>query len=92
MAISKKPVLKKRTNSKTAYLTTRILVRAAKTGSKEAAEKTMKAMGYNVIFLNGAIVRKYSNGRIQEIKPVKSVNRKVTTKAALKRYLHKEAK
>ena len=92
MAISKKSALKKHTNRKTAYLTRRILVQAAKAGSKEAAVRTMKAMGYNVIVLNGAVVRKYPNGSIQEIKRVRAVNRKVTTKAALKIYLHKEAK
>ncbi|HLA60360.1 MAG TPA: hypothetical protein VK622_16415 [Puia sp.] len=92
MAISKKAASKKNINNKTAYLTKRILVRAAKAGSREAAEKTMKTLGYNVIVRKGVVVRKYSDGTIKEIERVKTVKKRVTTKAALQSLLHKEAK
>jgi hypothetical protein len=92
MAISKKPASKKHTNNKTAYLTKRILVRAAKAGSREAAERTMKTLGYNVIVRKGAVVRKYSDGTIKEIEQVKAVKKRVTTKAALQSLLRKEVK
>jgi hypothetical protein len=69
MAKSKKPASKKHTNNKTAYLTKRILVRAAKAGSREAAERTMKTLGYNVIVRKGL-----SFANIQTV-PLKKLNK-----------------
>ncbi len=50
-----------------AYLTKRILISAARSGVKDAVESTIRVMGYNVIALNGRVVRKYEDGRIEDI-------------------------
>lgn len=52
------------------YLTKRLLVSAAKRGIRKAAEETMQVMGYTVIAQNGWIVKKYADGRIEEIEPL----------------------
>jgi len=54
------------------YLTKRLLVSAAKRGIRKAAEETMEVMGYVVIARNGWIVKKYADGRIEQIEPINS--------------------
>ncbi|EHQ26347.1 hypothetical protein [Mucilaginibacter paludis] len=54
------------------YLTKRIVVRAAKRGMKAASSETMEVMGYNIIFQDGWLVKKFPDGSIQKIEPVNS--------------------
>lgn len=49
------------------YLTTRLFIRAAKKASDEAADKAMETMGYVVIGLDGWVVKKYKDGRIERL-------------------------
>ncbi|ASU33324.1 hypothetical protein [Mucilaginibacter xinganensis] len=59
-------------NSQEEYLTKRVVVRATKKGMKIAAKETMDIMGYNVIALNGWVVKKFKDGTIERIKEIKS--------------------
>ena len=52
------------------YLTKRILVRAARSGVKTAAEETMKIMGHVIIVENGWVVQKNSDGKTIQIAPI----------------------
>jgi hypothetical protein len=52
------------------YLTKRILVRAARSGVKTAAEETMKVMGHVIIVENGWVVQKDSDGNTIQITPI----------------------
>jgi hypothetical protein len=59
-------------NAHEEYLTKRIVVRAAKKGIKIASQETMDIMGYNVIALNGWVVKKYKDGTIEPVKEIKT--------------------
>lgn len=51
----------------------------ASKGFKEAAATTTAVLGYNVIVKDGWVVKKYSTGVIEQIKPIHipSLNRKI---------------
>ena len=57
------------------YLTKRIVGRAARQGLTEAAEQTMKVMGFTVIAHDGWVVKKHTDGRLEKITKLNSVNR-----------------
>lgn len=57
------------------YLTKRMVIRAAKSGVREAAKETMAVMGYVIIAENGWIVRKYPNGDSEPIEPIPQMDR-----------------
>ena len=63
-----------RTKKAHSYLTKRILRNAARTGVRQAAMETMNIVGYNVIAHNGWVVKKYANGRIERVTPLKRIN------------------
>jgi hypothetical protein len=52
------------------YLTKRLLVSAAKSGVRKAAEETMQIMGYTIIAQNGWVVKKYPDGRTLKLKRI----------------------
>jgi hypothetical protein len=54
------------------YLTKRVVVRATKKGMKKASKETMETMGYNVIALNGWVVKKHQDGTIEQIEEIKT--------------------
>jgi len=54
------------------YLTKRAVVRATKKGMKKASQETMDIMGYNVIALDGWVVKKYKDGSIERIEEIKT--------------------
>ena len=64
----------KKAKQKEPYLTKRILVSAAKRGIREAADETMRIMGYVVIAKGGWVVKKYANGDIEKIVKIDSQN------------------
>jgi hypothetical protein len=49
-------------------------------------------MGFNVVALKGAIVRKYPDGRIEVIKPADSEHTRRVNKSALNIFLRKVSK
>jgi hypothetical protein len=53
------------------YLTKRVIIRATKKGMKTASQGTMNAMGYNMIAMDGWIVKKFKNGNIERIEKIK---------------------
>jgi len=53
-----------------AYLTKRLLVSRAKAAGRIASKEAMLTMGYTVIALDGWIVKKYPDGRIERISPI----------------------
>src|SRR4051794_11296061 len=57
-----------------AYLTKRILQKAASTGFSQAAARTMRVMGQNVVVRNGWVVRVYADGHIEPITKVDRTN------------------
>jgi len=65
--ITKERSTAKKTKQKEAYLTKRILISAAKRGIREAADETMRVMGYIVIAKDGWVVKKYANGDIEKM-------------------------
>jgi hypothetical protein len=65
----------KGSNKKTAYLTKRILISAASQGIRAAAAETMEIMGYVVIAMDGWVVKKYSDGRIERISKIEHQKR-----------------
>ena len=62
------------------YLTKRVLVSAARAAGKEAATNAMRVMGYVVVVLNGAVVKKYADGRIEPIGPIANVKKATTSR------------
>lgn len=64
------------TDSKRAYLTKRILVRAARAGVIDAAESTLQAMSFNVIAHKGRVVMKFADGKLKDIGPIASTRKK----------------
>lgn len=61
---------KKNNNNNPAYLTKRRLVSAARSGIKQAAEETMKLVGYNVVAKDGWVVKLFADGSIEKISPI----------------------
>jgi hypothetical protein len=61
------------------YLTKRILVRAARSGGVLAAKRAMEIMGYIVVAENSHVVRKYADGRSEQIEAIRPTP---TTKVA----------
>ena len=59
-------------NAQEEYLTKRVVVRAIKKGMKKASKETMDTMGYNVIALNGWVVKKYKDGTIEPMEEIKT--------------------
>lgn len=49
------------------YLTKRLTVSRAKAAGKVATKNAMRVMGYVVVAQNNLIIRKYSDGRVEEI-------------------------
>ena len=62
-------------NRRTAYLTKRRLISAAREGVRKAAEETMQDLGYTIIARNGWIVKKLQNGTIQRISKIQSAGK-----------------
>ena len=60
----------RRQKRRRAYLTKRILVRAARAGAIDATASTLQAMSYNVIAQRGRVVRVYADGRTIDIGPI----------------------
>ena len=54
------------------YLTKRVVVRATKKGMKKASQETMDTMGYNVIALDGWVVKKYKDGTVERIEEIQT--------------------
>jgi hypothetical protein len=52
------------------YLTKRILISVARNGVKKASEETMRVMGYTVIASGGWVIKKYADGRTEQISPI----------------------
>jgi hypothetical protein len=59
-------------NADEEYLTKRVVLRATKKGMKKASKETMETMGYNVIALNGWVVKKHQDGTIEQIEEIKT--------------------
>lgn len=59
--------------TKTAYLTTRILLREAKKAVKAASEDAMERMGYIVKAEDGWVVKEYKDGTIERIKQINHI-------------------
>ncbi len=58
-----------------AYLTKRILLSSAARAIREAAKEAMKTMGYVVIAKDGWVVKKYADGRIEQLSKLEVVKR-----------------
>jgi hypothetical protein len=56
------------------YLTKRRLVSAARKGFRIASEETMHIMGYNVVVMNGWVVKKYADGRVEQLNKIIPIN------------------
>lgn len=56
------------------YLTKRILKSAASTGFTQAAARTMRIMGQNVVVRNGWVVRVFADGKIEKISKLENSN------------------
>lgn len=69
----------KRRASRNAYLTKRILIRAARNGIKHAYEETLNTMGFTVIAHKGRIVRRYSNGDMEDLGAIEKGRRSAKT-------------
>jgi hypothetical protein len=54
-------------------LTKNFLETAARKSTEEAAEETMKVMGYNIIAKNGWIVKVFPNNKMKRISPIPRV-------------------
>jgi hypothetical protein len=65
---------KKKTAAKQPYLTKRRLVSAAKSGIRKAAAETMEVMGYVIIAENGWLVKKYADGRTEQLSAIERAN------------------
>ncbi len=59
-------------NAQEEYLTKGVVIRATKKGMKKAAKETMDAMGYNVIAIDGWVVKKFKDGKIERIEEIKT--------------------
>lgn len=57
------------------YLTKKVLVQTARAGIRKAAKETVRVMGYNVIALNGWVVKKYPDGTIERIKELEPISK-----------------
>ncbi len=55
------------------YLTKRILISATKKGFKQAAKEAMELMGYVVVAMDGWVVKKYADGRIEKISEIEQI-------------------
>jgi hypothetical protein len=55
------------------YLTKRILISATKKGFKQAAEETMRVMGYNVVAKDGWVVKIFPDGTTEKISPIEQI-------------------
>lgn len=64
---------KKEQEQKPEYLTKRILFRRTNKALKEAAEEAMELVGYVVVAESGWVVKKYQDGRIEQIKRLEVV-------------------
>ena len=58
------------TPKKENYFTKRLVRRVAKSAFTQAAKESMAIMGYNVIAVEGWIVKKYADGRIEKLNPI----------------------
>jgi hypothetical protein len=56
------------------YISTRLVVSKSKSAFQEAAKKAMKANGYVIIALEGWIVKKFADGRIEKIEELENPN------------------
>lgn len=60
-------------NEQKPYLTKRRLISAAKKGFRIASEETMMVMGCNVVVVDGWVVKKYIDGRIEKLHKINTV-------------------
>jgi hypothetical protein len=60
--------------SELAYLSKRIVLRAIKRGSKDISDETMEVMGYNVTVQDGWVVKKFSDGHIEQMERVETID------------------
>jgi hypothetical protein len=60
--------MKKQHRSAKAYLTKRLLARAARAGIRKAAKKAMDIMGYTVVVDGDWVVKKFADGTIEKLK------------------------
>ena len=75
MKVSKRKVQGNKNKGKAAYLTKRVLVRAASPAFREAAKEAMRIKGYVVKAENGWVVREDSNGTITRLSPIEPISR-----------------
>ena len=78
MKTTKKKAAKKtskyRTSDGLGYLTKRVTVSKAKSAGKKAATDAMRVMGYVVVAQDGAIVKKFADGRTEIIEAINQAN------------------
>ena len=67
---ARRPKNKNTTSDGYAYLTKRTLVSKAQTAGKIAEDKAMDTMGYIVVVIENAVVKKYADGHIEHISQV----------------------
>jgi hypothetical protein len=70
MGYNQKKKHAKHHKNKSAYLTKRILVKAAKEGVTKAAKETMQIMGYHLIARDGWLIKLRPDGRFDKISKI----------------------
>ncbi len=75
MATKAKNQKPKRVKTKKAYLTKRVVVRAAGSAMRKASAKALEAAGYTVVVKDGWVVKKDADGKITRIKKVETTKR-----------------
>lgn len=67
--------MSRKDNGKTAYVSKRVLVRAASPAIRKAAKEAMRIKGYVIKAENGWVVREDSNGTITRLSRIEPVTR-----------------
>jgi hypothetical protein len=57
----------KRTTHRSIYLTKRLLYSITKKAIAKATENAVNLAGYNVVAINGEVMKKYADGRLEKI-------------------------
>ena len=60
-------------NSDKTYISTRLIKKSSKIAFEEGAKKAMEAVGYVLVAENGWLVKKFSNGSVQQIKQLETI-------------------
>jgi hypothetical protein len=60
-----------------AYLTKRITARAAKSGFKQAAQETIKIMGFSIEAQGDWLVKKFPDGRVEKLERIAKAPKKI---------------